>query len=263
MDDISFEIFTLLNPSNEPFDIIYNNKLFRTIPPGKAIRLPKKPFGLLAEKHLIDRMVQLENKQVNDQLARDKWRAKIVIDENKDLSEGPVDPDTILQRKLDRLNLNDEQSGTIKECQLCNTKTFNIEEHMQLNHATPVTDPVPTPVITPEQTNTNSVEIVDGIAPAAISVETPAPQTDAQKHAASILGNVHGKEKGEAYVLPEVQIEDEPAPVIETKRAELTRDTLITYARDTLKMNIDDTRTKTLLETLPIPDLARELGYEG
>jgi hypothetical protein len=293
--EISFEIYTLRNPSKDPFDIVYNNKIFRTIPPNKAMRLPKKPFGELAEKHLIDRMVQQEGLQINDQQARAKWRAIIVMDEDKDLSDVPLDPEEILKRKLDLLNSTNE-SEAVQTCESCGVKTFNLNEHNMLNHAgnlapvepvapvlppveqvvapvapvapayvAPVTPQAPAQeVITPESVAAQSVEVIDTNSPEVLPPQQHhEPQNDQERRRQNLLSGAVGadEDKKEAYVLPEQTVEEVEAPAAPQQLPPPTRESLIAYARDELKMNVEDAQTKAILDTKPVEELALELGY--
>lgn len=274
-------IVTLLNPSNEDFPIVYNNKIFRTIPPRKAMRLPRKPFGVLAEKHLIDRMCNMENKPTNDPLTREKWRKIIVLDEDQDLSAQPLTPEQVYERQLDKLNRTNE-AQQITTCDTCGTKTFNLIEHNMLNHlGTQPTPPAPTQpqatvaAVTPPvrpvipqvpivPTIPDRPEIINSESLMPLPVDKPAPQTEAQKAAANIIQGVTGKvakEEG-AFTLPEAK-EDPPVttPVDTTPKAPPTREQLIAYARDTLLMKVEDPKTKELLDSAPIDQLIRELNY--
>jgi hypothetical protein len=283
MDDTSFEIVTLKNPSNDPFDIVYNNHIYRTIPAGMAMRLPKKPFGILAEKHLIDRMCNINKQPTNDVAIRAHWRGVIVMEEDVDNGAQPIDPNVIMQRQLDRLNGSNE-SGEVKTCDTCGVKTFNLHEHNALNHApaAPVAPapaapaiqpaapaippapavpqyapPIPTaPVIPAVQAAT---PVLDGTGGAGLPpIEKPAPVTDAQKEVAGVLTGV--AKKADAMVLPEQTVQEVEAPAEYTVDPNPTRETLIAYAAS-IGMKIDEPKTKAFLDTTPIETLKIELNY--
>lgn len=288
--DISFEIITLYNPSKEPFEIVYNNRIFRTIPPGKAMRLPKKPFGILAEKHLIDRMCNLEGKPTNDPIARTAWRKAVVIDEDIDNSEKVLDPSDVMQRKLDRLN-NTNESGAVITCDVCGTKSFNLQEHKTLNHPVtvpqaptvpvapvlpaqqvtvtqPVTPPAQQPLITPDQVTKEKVQLVSTSDPETIPAnpvlnERPQKerrlQSDPTDDVKSVISGVTGTVKEEHHELPAQKVEEEQTPTY-TVNPNPTREELISYAKS-IGMNIEDPKTKSFLDTADIPTLKKELNY--
>lgn len=279
-NDISFEIITLLNPSNEPFDIVYNNRIFRTIPPGKAMRLPKKPFGLLAEKHLIDRMCNAQGRNTNDPLARAHWREKIVLEEDVDNSERVMDPGEIMQRKLDKLNGTNE-AEQIAECDVCGTKSFNVVEHKMLNHpltaATPAAPTPPTQTVatapaaglTPAQP-TAPIEPIIPANPEVLSATEvaglpatapakPAPSTPAQKDVANVLSGVTGA-GGEGHKLGEQKVQEVEAPGTYTINENPTREELIAYGRS-IGMNVDEVKTKAFLDTAELDVIKKELAY--
>lgn len=271
--DISFEIITLYNPSKEPFDIVYNNRIFRSIPSGKAMSLPKKPFGELALKHLIDRMMNENNQPTNDEQQRANWRAKIVLQETKDDATNVIDKEEVLNRNIDRLN-NTNESGQIIECPSCGTKTFNLPEHNQLNHPvlsdepqapTTATPPPPTPTTgqvapaTPALTATppQNVEVLPGEGTVALPVDKPAPQTETQKEVANVLQSAT---RGEGHQLPEQKLDEEEPKQEYSVNPNPTREELIAHAKS-IGMNTEDPKTKHFLETADIEVVKKEVSY--
>lgn len=233
MDD--FRVVTIKNPSKEPFELVYNNSLTKTIPAGMAMRMPWNPLGMLAHKHLIDRMCNEYNESSGDPAIRAKWSSEILIDDANNLDEAPLNPNQALQRKLDLLNHTNE-SESVKICETCGIKTFSLPEHNALNHEPNMADAI-----------RKEAE------------EEKKQREDLLKQNEKILANaVGGKEHTE---LPEVDLTKPEVPAFPVKQKELTREALIAFARDVQKMNVEDKTTKEFLETQPLDRIAQEIGY--
>lgn len=250
MDNDSLATITLLNPSDDPFEVWYNNKLYRTIPPGQVLTLPYPVGERLALKHLIDRMCNINNIPTNDEAARSRFRQQIVVREDRDASAQTLDEFTGMQRKIDLLNKTNA-SGTIVSCPVCNTKTYNLPEHEMLNHGA-------------AQVSAPAIES----APATMAVVPP--QTQSAYDATAILRRATG-DNDEPQTLKEEVVEEVATPVtttpvppeapIEQTKTQPTREELIAFARDTLKMNVEDPDTKKAFEVLSIDALVKELSY--
>lgn len=280
--NVSFEIITLLNPTTEPFDIVYNNTIFRTIPPGKAMRLPKKPFGELAEKHLIDRLCNIHNKSTSDPQARAVYREQIVLEEDVDNTDAPLDPSQFMQRKLDKLN-NTNEAEAIKVCDICGTKTFSLGEHKSLNH--PVESIITSKAVNSETLssqsqvlNTNTevsqepklsngelkaekVEVVDGVAGIPIVNDKPAPETKEQKEVADVLSSVKGGADHQVLAAQDTTADDVPQTYAKPYGEDPTREQLIAFAK-TNGVHVDDPKTKEFLDTASIEDIRKQLSYD-
>jgi len=239
-----YRIVTIHNPSSEPFELFYNNSLTKTIPPKGYLKVPWNPLGILAEKHLIDRMCNINKKSTNDKVARGEYQKQILIlDENDDTLQN-LSESEVLQRKLDLLNKTNS-SDMIKTCDMCQVKTFNMSEHKMLNHdEKPPVPPVPQ------------------VAPVVETVATPpvpqAPVTPLQKESAKILANAVGKSGTQEF--PEQVIEDAPEAT-EQHRGTPTREQLVAFAKDELLMKVDDPATAKVLAERDIDSLVRELHY--
>lgn len=276
--DTTFDtrIITLWNKTKKPFDIIYDNKIWRTIPSNHAARIPLKPFGELAKKHLIDALCNENGQPTNDAQIRAKWEAEIILDRDSDNSTEVLTPEEVMKRQFDKLN-GDNASETIKECPECHTKVFNLAEHNILNHNVPQDPtaqetaqetvqaaPAPqAPVEPPAPVNPQATEqapVIDNGSEMPVPVAKPLPQTPQQKEMAHIIQGAVSNQG--AQVLPEQKEEENPAPApVEPAKPNPTREELITYARDELYMNVNDPKTKQFLDTAPLEDLVKELRY--
>lgn len=245
MDPLQLRVITIKNPEDEPFTFTYNKSISVTIPPGMAKQMPYDPLGILCIKHMIDWIAQRHKENYGDPRVREKWQAAIVLDDGADNTVESLTPEQVLQRKLDLLNQTNS-SDMVKTCDTCGTKTFNLSEHMTLNHKGEA------PVVAPEQSI--QVESVS-VPPAPVQ-----PQTELQKQSQQILKNAVGSL--ESTPLPEQRVEEEEqlTQTPETKGIP-TREELIAYARDTLKMDLTDARTMTAFEKMDIAELAKELNY--
>ena len=237
-----FRTVVLVNPLSKPFNLEYNKTIARTIPPGKSLRMPWIPLGFLGLKHLIDFCCNENNESTGDPAIRAKWEAIVLIRDDDNMADTPLTPDQVLQRKLDLLN-NTNASNMVQTCEKCQTKTFNLKEHNALNH----------PVV-PDQTASTP----------------PPPLTEEQKKLQEQQANLQqvndqalqaAVANKEPVELPEEKVDVTPAVVPNVPKAEPTREELIKYAGDVLKMTLTDAKTMEFLNTADIEVIKKELNY--
>lgn len=227
-----FRTVSLFNPLPEPFELRYNKTIARTIPPGKSLRMPWLPLGFLGLKHLIDACCNYHKENTGDPAIRAKWEAKVLIKDDDNTLDKPMTPDEVLQRKLDLLN-NTNASNMVVTCEKCSVKVFSLNEHNALNHEVTPTQPVPPVVPVRPDLQDMSSKILANAVSAKEAVELP-------------------EEKVEAPALPPVQPETKPEP---------TKEALIAYARDTLKVNVDDPDTKKFIDNASVEQLKKEFMW--
>lgn len=289
MQNDAFDILTLFNPDKEPFDIVYNKEIHKTIQPGKAVRVIKM-IGSLGLKHLVDRMCQLQGVPINNQAARDAWTKVILVD--LESQQAPV-PQTLLDQAkamTEKLNQTSDLERFLATKALPNAADLPVaapptapaypvappvpapaapvvtpQNHWKFDPLTgdPITsvNPAPTPEttgITPESIDTSNVEVqVNDTSPIGAAMASIGNAgVPADPSVASILEREGAKQPHE---LPEVADDDTPAAPVITKPR--TRENMLAFAKDTLMMNLEDPKTKAELDAMTDDQLDDTLKY--
>lgn len=275
----SFDVLTIYNPSDEPFDVFYNSELHATIQPRKALQLVKLIAGdgnHGAIKHLIDRMCRLQGKQRNEPSVRAAWFEKIVL--NQKTSSLPKIPDVIdlarqANRELAQQQVDlptpsiDPQPSLSVPADDSSENAKYIASGFKFHPVTGVPLTAATPVITPDQVDTAHVEMQTGTAATPITAPLPAaplPHPDPATNA--ILQGIRtpGSNDGTGKVIGEEIDPGSETPYVPEKNwpEAPTKEDLLRYAKDVVMMNVDDPKTRSSLESQTVDQLKDTLKYD-
>lgn len=253
MDNTNLDIITVFNPDSKPFHIVYDNKSYGTIDPGKARRMPRF-LAKLSVKHLIDQCLNSTSQATSNQVLRDQWAAKIVIDEEVNSMAPSETPDDKLNKELDQLNKNADLDRILHKHRSTGVDTTSEANFVPGESVAPVVPMqqrpiVENPVIQPP---------IHQNEPASLTPSEPLPPSNV----AESIGVT--PPSGENKVLPEVDnVTSNPPTLNESNPTEPTREQLYTYAEKTLGMTLSDKKTKDTLDLQGIPELIKTLGYES
>lgn len=266
-----FDVLTIYNPSETPFEVWYNSELHAVIQPMKAVQLVKLIAGDAqygAVKHLIDRMCRLQGKSVNDPMARNAWYEVVVVKQTR--NELPTTPTLLDQAR----QVNQSLGGHPIDVMPIKTPPMPQLDANGALKKDPAWkfDPVTgerleaKPVITPSQIDTSHVEIQSATTPVGAvptGIMPPAPIRTGDPTTDNILGGIRKGDEEDARTIGEVPAAEAPAAPDEPKRtANPTKEDLITYAKDVLLMDVTDPTTRLELEKQTIEELKSTLKYD-
>lgn len=272
-----FQVCTVYNPSNEPFEVFYNSEKFKTIPPRMAVQIIKMIAGnakMGAVKHLVDRMIRQEGliASLNDPVLRAKWEGVILVHTAPSIMPAP-------QTESEKIHSAQKQAE---------------------RQAAPVLPPTPTPTHTPNIVPANAndkayIEAgykfhpVDGhelkAAPTGISAEQVdiskiqmAPDNEPTPNIAvsaalptdplhpetnTLLDGIRNTDTEGSRVIGEAPIDEAPpAPDTPTRPENPTREDLMSFAKEALFMDVNDPSTRSRLDAMDVPTLIKELKYD-
>lgn len=271
-----FDVLTIYNPSETPFEVWYNSELHAVIQPKKAVQLVKLIAGDAhygAVKHLIDRMCRLQGKSVNDPMARNAWYEVVIVKQAR--NELPKVPTLLDQARA----VNQSLTGHPIDVMPIKTPPQLDANGTAKKDPTWKFDPVTgarldqKPVITPDQIDTSHIEIqgqgAETILPQGAMGTVPAvalpsaPIRTGDTATDNLLGSIRKGDEEDARVIGEVPAAEEPAALDEPKRtANPTKEDLITYAKDVLMMDVNDPQTRLELEKQTVDELKNTLKYD-
>lgn len=262
----SFDVITIFNPSDRPFEVFFNSELHAVIPSGQAIPLVKMIAGdsnYGAVKHLIDRMCRQQGVPISDPRARARWVSKVILSQK--VGDMPIMPTPVDQARAINQSLQ--------------SQPLDVEVPTLPTSAQPVApqadwlfDPktgerlAPAKVgIKPEDIDTSHVVIAaaqGGVAlPGTGAVALPPhpnPEADA------LLTGIRRTDDDGGRTIGEVPAEDAPpTPPTPTRTLTPTKEELITYANDVLMMNVNDPTTRLELEKQTVAQLMTTLNYDA
>lgn len=259
-----FHIWTVFNPSTTPFEVRYNDELHKVIQPGKAVRLVKMVAAINVE-HLIDRMVrqQAGAAKLHEPTLRAAWREKIVLDSEN--SNAPVVPTQLDQAKyinesLDKTPVNVVASTGASVSQ----PVVNTNPAWKFDPATGEPIVNKPSGISPQDVKVENVQVQKDDASVAMPSIDAVPVPHADPETNSILNSMRSGDKEEVRVI-DVKDDGDTTPYAEPEKPkiEVTREVLMAFAQNELKMAVDDATTKSKLDAMSVEELSRELNYEA
>jgi hypothetical protein len=247
MDINIYTSITLQNPDKEGIEIRYDGQSYGVLEPGTQMTLPY----FLADhvtKHLINQILNRLKIPLNNQIKRDEWRSKIVINEDQYRQSAPLTQQQILQKQIDELNARNPATPNGKLPALNGILGKKREDAPALPEDPEDETPA---VATPSgvQSMPSPVEPV-AIPPVVVPVvESPVNETV-----------VTAIPSGVDPLL--ASIPDSTPTDGETDRTTPpTREQLYSWMTNELKMNLNDEKTMTYLEAHPVEDLIAEFNY--
>lgn len=267
-----FDVLTIYNPSETPFEVWYNSELHAVIQPRKAVQLVKLIAGDAqygAVKHLIDRMCRLQGKSVNDPIARNAWYEVVIVKQAR--NELPTMPTLLDQARV----VNQSLAGHPIDVMPIKTPPLLDANGVTKKDPTWRFDPVTgerldqKPAITPDQIDTSHIEIqgAETILPPSAGVPNgaipSAPIRTGDATTDNILTGIRSTDADDARTIGEVPAVEPPAAPEAPKRTENpTKEDLIAYAKDVLMMDVNDATTRLELEKQDVAQLKDTLKYD-
>lgn len=227
------DIVTLKNIDGEDFEFMYDKRLY-FIPAGQVRRFPRF-LADHAVKHLVDKLCNKHELRTSDEAARARFAAQIVVQvETFDEPTARSQADITAERVAELNKPSDLEQILSKRKEVVDQTPHTVVVDAA-GHETPFVPPAaPVTPLAPAQAPTT---------PAAPAVTPPA--TDEQE------------DKGFAGLKDKSQ----PTPPAVTAPEMPSKAQLLAYAKDTLKMNTDEPKTKKALERMTVPQLIKELDY--
>lgn len=252
MQDDTFDIITIKNPSTDPFEVVYDNKSYGFLMPGQFKRFPRF-LAKLAVKHLIDHCLNKEGLQTNNQAGRDRWSAEIVMEE--EITALPTStPQEKLQADVDRMNQGSDLDRIMKK---------RAEAPATPQVFTPQAPIIPAPVDPVPSRPVAEAIPLPSPALASMGISTPTgagmtlPEVDMTEDVPVAPVPTPVPASVDPARMPQV-----PAPIPMGNPAQPTRDQLYKYASETLAMDLSDSKTRAALDAQSEAQLVETLSYE-
>lgn len=268
-----YDTIAICNVDNEAFTFFVDKRPY-TLQIGEIRYFPRfiANYGV---RGLIDRICNKKDqkgKLIRDMEYRDQLASKIVIDEKPLASPVTKTQAEINDEMVAQLNTRSDLDAVLKkrkEDLKGGEAVLPAPKSMVEQAAPPITQPdklipLPDPVINPVD-----APQPDPAAPLAPQASSPKEEFAGLKNPKVLATNEDGPTKIEASITddemaaPEVDMTDQPdAPVVDKPATVPDRDTLISYAKNSLKLDVTDSEFLKKIDPMSDAELAAELQYE-
>lgn len=227
------DIVTLKNVDNEDFEFMYDKRPYY-MPVGQLRRFPRF-LADHAVKHLVDKLCNKNDVRTSDDAARARFAAQIVV-QVETFEEPPArtQADITADRVAELNKPSDLEQILGKRKEVVDQTPHDVVVDSK-GHETPYAPPA-APTTPPVAAQAPTQPTTPAVAPAA---------TDEQ-----------GSDE-----FAGLKDKSQPTPPATTVPDMPSKATLLAYAKDTLKMNTDEPKTKKALERMTVPQLIKELDY--
>lgn len=221
------DIVTIQNVDDEPHDIVFDSRSYGLIDAGQTRRLPRF-LASHAMKHIIDHVLNKQNKPVNNQIERRNLADKILVGVEKVTQSAPQTESDLLKERVAELNSPSDLDLVVAQRE--------VKGDSPTPPQAPPDSPAPTP---PAEMTTQELEAL---------LEQKKKQEEAQEVKS-------GEEASEQNITDIESVADNP-------KADITRDELYKWAENEMGMTIyADEKSKKELDDLPLEEVKSKIGY--
>jgi hypothetical protein len=222
MDSKLFDLITVFNPLDDPFPILYNKEIVRTIPPHSQLQMVRM-WGEAGARDLCDLVMRKNKISILNKEKRAEFMAKIILSVEGSLLSTQPSQNELANQLLEthEKNLNPASNP--------NNWAFDPVTGKPLKGTESMIEPPKSvaPVYSPAV-----VEVMNGVSSARESNKPPIDMSPE-----------------EIVIPPEKKIED------------ITKETILSWIVNNLPINYNDPETKARIDMMSKEELAKEFRY--